>query len=89
MKKSFFVILLSLHCHIVQAVNVVFRFDDYRLCPDTLQEQLLETFIRHNIPISLAVIPCSEDSLFFTEGPYYAQLKRATEVGLIEIANMD
>ena len=86
MKRCIFVILLSLQCLIVQAVNVVFRFDDFRLCPDTLQEQLLETFVRHKIPISLAVIPCSDDKLFFTEGSYLAQLKGATETGLIEIA---
>lgn len=86
MKKIVLICIFLLHCFSIQAVEVVFRFDDFRLYPDSLQERLLKTFYYHRIPISLAVIPCSEDNLFFKDGNYLPLLMKMNSEGMAEIA---
>lgn len=75
-----------LQCLTIQAVNVVFRYDDYCMRPDSLQERLLETFYKHRIPISLAVIPYLGDNPLFEEGAYLSLLNTMNYEGLAEIA---
>ena len=87
MKKLLPLCLLLFQCLTSQAVvSVVFRFDDFLLSPDSLQENLLETFNRHNIPITLAVIPCSKDTLFFHKGKYLPLLMKMNSEGRVELA---
>jgi peptidoglycan/xylan/chitin deacetylase (PgdA/CDA1 family) len=86
MKRVLLLYVCLLQCLTIQAVNIVFRYDDYRLIPDSLQERLLETFNKHNIPISIAVVPCHNDSLLFKEGAYLSLLKTMNCEGLVEIA---
>ena len=54
-----FVSLLFMY-HRGFAVDVVFRFDDYRIVSDSLQFEVIKTFERNRIPISIGVIPFDE-----------------------------
>ena len=86
MKTVLLSCLLWLSCISVYAVDVVFRFDDFRLHSDSLQDQLLETFYYNEIPISLAVVPCSNDTLYLEGGSYLAMLRSMNSDGMAEIA---
>lgn len=41
-----------------QALNVVFRYDDPTLQPDSITQEMLVFFKEKNIPITIALIPC-------------------------------
>ena len=41
-----------------QALNVVFRYDDPTLQPDSITQEMLIFFKEKNIPITIALIPC-------------------------------
>lgn len=41
-----------------QALNVVFRYDDPTLQPDSITQEMLVYFKEKNIPITIALIPC-------------------------------
>jgi predicted deacetylase len=41
-----------------QALNVVFRYDDPTLRPDSITQEMLIFFKEKNIPITIALIPC-------------------------------
>ena len=38
-------------------IKMVFRCDDYRMRPDTLQEKIVDLFAKHNIPLNFCIIP--------------------------------
>ena len=86
MKKAIIICAFLLQCFTIQAVEVVFRFDDFQLHSDSIQQRLLETFYDHRIPISLAVIPYFNDKPFFEEGAYLSLLNTMYSEGMVEIA---
>lgn len=68
------------------SLDVVFRFDDYRLVEDSLRNELIETFSRHQIPISLAIVPYQEGRMLCTDTAGIRQLDALASEGLVEIA---
>ena len=43
------------------AVKVVFRLDDPRISYDSVHHRILELFIKNDVPLSVAVVPCTKD----------------------------
>lgn len=86
MKKIIPLLLLLFQCLTIQAVSVVFRFDDYQLVSDSIQDRLLKTFNKYDIPISLAIIPCYGDNLYFEDGTYLPLLMKMNSEGKVEVA---
>ena len=59
-KKLFFTLYLlifSIPC--INAINVVFRFDDPRLKIDSVTMRVVQLFNSKEIPLSIAVVPCN------------------------------
>ena len=88
MKKTILITsLLILLFSSSKAVDVVVRYDDYMLKPDTIQEKIVELFNKYNIPIVLGVIPCDEEeSYVIVDGDYLSLLKELNNKGVVEIA---
>ena len=38
-------------------IKMVFRCDDYWMKPDTLQEKIVDLFVKHNVPLNFCIIP--------------------------------
>ena len=49
-------------CNQIFALDVIFRYDDFRLIDDSLQNKLIEVFASENVPLHIAVIPFNRDS---------------------------
>lgn len=77
----FFFISLTLN-----AMNAVFRYDDFRLATDSLDKEMIRLFIEKNIPISLAVVPCYNDESFaINNDSFLDSLKHLVAEGQVEI----
>jgi peptidoglycan/xylan/chitin deacetylase (PgdA/CDA1 family) len=48
-------------------INIVFRFDDYKLCSTNFYDSLFYTFKKNNIPLCLGIIPFDKKGLFYNE----------------------
>ncbi|MDO4190913.1 MAG: hypothetical protein Q4D14_04415 [Bacteroidales bacterium] len=59
MRKQVFITLILLCFCIMQlhAVDVIFRYDDFRFRHNPTDSALLTLFAKHHIPITIAVIP--------------------------------
>ena len=71
------------------ALDVVFRFDDFRLREDSLQEQMLKIFEKNRIPLSIAVVPYNSDGTICYDSSYSSELavlNRLCDEGLLEVA---
>lgn len=89
-KSLFFVIAI---CSILSqttnahGVNLVFRCDDIYLLEDSFQNDLVETFTSHSVPITLGVIPCNKNRTYiYTDCAFTQNLQHHMEEGNIEIA---
>lgn len=70
----------------LNAMNVVFRYDDFRLATDSLDKEMIRLFVEKNIPISLAVVPCDADESFaINNDTFLDSLKHLVEDGKVEI----
>lgn len=80
----FFVSLFSS----VGAVDVVFRYDDFMLKNDSVNEEVVRIFQKHKIPLVLGVIPYDSSEHFVLEKnyPFMSTLKHGLANGSIELA---
>lgn len=68
------------------AVDVVFRYDDYRMVHSEFQKELVQTFVKHGIPLSLGVIPFDRrGELLIEDDADVATIKELAAKGLIEV----
>ncbi len=71
-----------------QQIKVVFRYDDFILRQDSLNESIVNTFQKYNIPLVLGVIPCDKNEQVILDNNYnyLSVLKRGVQNKSIEIA---
>ena len=81
----FFLVFLSISA---QNIKLVFRYDDFILKSDSLDEGVIRIFQKHHIPLVLGVIPCdSREKLILQENySFLPFLKKAIQDQSIEIA---
>lgn len=72
----------------VGAVDVVFRYDDFMLKNDSVNEEVVRIFQKHKIPLVLGVIPYDSSEHFVLEKnyPFMSTLKHGLANGSIELA---
>lgn len=72
----------------VGAVDVVFRYDDFMLKNDSVNEEVVRIFQKHKIPLVLGVIPYDSSGHFVLEKNYafMSTLKHGLANGSIELA---
>lgn len=84
---SYSLLLVSLESLFASNLDVVFRFDDYRLVKDSLQNELVETFARNCVPITLAVVPYDYNgNVVCSDTVGISRLNVLASEGLVEIA---
>ena len=91
MKKiifTFIVILFTLPLSYGSNIKLIFRYDDFYLKKDPINEQLVNLFIKNRIPIVLGVIPFDKEEKLMLDADYafLPVLKKGVEQNLIEIA---
>lgn len=84
----FLFIFLILPFSRVEAVKVVFRYDDFMLKNDSVNEEVVRIFQKHNIPLVLGVIPYDSAGHFVLEKNYafMSTLKHGLANGSLELA---
>ena len=60
-KKCLLTLCALLFVLSANAVKVVFRLDDPRISYDSVHHRILELFIKNDVPLSVAVVPCTKD----------------------------
>lgn len=84
--KQIFTSLFLFIALTLNAMNVVFRYDDFRLATDSLDKEMIRLFAAKNIPISLAVVPCNVDESFAIKNDTFLDsLKCLVDDGKVEI----
>ena len=69
------------------ALDVVFRYDDFKLIDDSLQNALIEVFNDEKVPLCIAVIPCTKDMQYIIEnGNALQRIKDIHTAGYLPIA---
>ena len=95
MKQYFKVILITsllLISSSISALNVVLRYDDPTLQADSVTYEMLTFLAEHNIPITLAVIPCdaNEEYILPTDSNWIKLLKADNvEIALHGLTHQD
>jgi len=87
--KTIFLLLLCFSAYSFgNKLQVVFRYDDFTLRKDSINEQVVTTFNRNHIPLVLGVIPCDSSENFILQKNYYffPVLKSGIKKQSIEIA---
>lgn len=66
--------------------RIVFRIDDFKFINNPLQNEILQCFVRHNIPLSVGFVPFSEkdEVIFDMDEELFGQWKIWEEQGLLE-----
>ena len=80
-----FVTIMSIaHC---LALDIIFRYDDFRLQEDSLQDEMIEMFAEENIPLHIAVIPYNQDTTpILEESESVKRVKVLQQQGILQIA---
>lgn len=89
MKKILFVIAVFCSLSIQsQSLKVVFRYDDFILKSDSLDEKIVSIFQKYRVSLVLAVIPCNkkETPILETNYSFLPTLKNGIHNNSIEIA---
>ena len=69
------------------ALDIVFRYDDFRLKEDSLQDCLVETFAAEELPLHIAVIPYNQDTTpILQERTSVERVKELQNQGILQIA---
>lgn len=88
--NNYFLFCFFFICSIVNSQNtqIVFRYDDFRLKEDILDERIIKLFQKYQIPLTLGIIPCDQNEMIMFEPnyPFLPELKRAVANGSVEIA---
>jgi len=82
---SFILFCLPLNA---QNIKLVFRYDDFTLKSDSLDEAVVRIFQQHHIPLVLGIIPCdSNEKMILEKGyPFLSFLKKGVQEQSVEIA---
>jgi len=82
---SFFILSSSLGA---QDIKLVFRYDDYTLKNDSINEEVVRLFKKHHVPLVLGVIPCDSKEKMILQKDYalLTTLKIVVQNQTIEIA---
>jgi len=81
------ILTILLVCNKLWALDVLFRYDDYYLRNDKIQNDVVDLFANMDIPLHIAVIPCGIDSTFIVQdGPYLTRLKELQGQGRLLVA---
>jgi len=71
----------------ISALDIVFRYDDFRLKTDSLQDKMIEVFASEQVPLHIAVIPYNQDTTpILQEGASVERVKELQRQGILQIA---
>jgi Predicted deacetylase len=88
--KFIFTLVFSIFCVSLNSQNIqlVFRYDDFRLVNDSTNEKVVRLLHKYSIPVTLGVIPCDQNENLKIDKDYKFQkeLKEWVHDGSIEIA---
>lgn len=90
--KYLLVTILIIISSNISALNVVLRYDDPTLQPDSVTYEMLTFLAENNVPITLAVIPCdeNEDYILPTDSNWMKLLKADNvEIALHGLTHQD
>lgn len=86
-RYCFLFALLFAFVNCVFAINVIFRYDDFKLIDDSIQNSLVELFAVEKVPLHIAVIPFNKDSSMCLEKcEAVERVKELQKRGILQIA---
>lgn len=87
-KLILYIFFLFLSISSYGEIKLIFRYDDFILRKDSLNEKLVDLFIQNNVPLVLGVIPADDDEqlILAKDYVYLLVLKNAEKKGKVEIA---
>ena len=89
-KVYYLICFIILSCYNLPAQNttIVFRYDDFLLQNDSLNEEVVHLFQKYHIPLVIGVIPCNSNEKIISEPDYrlFPELQRVVNNGTVEIA---
>lgn len=69
------------------ALDIIFRYDDFRLQEDSLQDEMIEMFAKENIPLHIAIIPYNQDTTPILQNcQSFEHVKELQRHGILKIA---
>lgn len=69
------------------ALDIIFRYDDFRLQEDSLQDEMIEMFAEENIPLHIAIIPYNQDTTPILQNcQSFEHVKELQRHGILKIA---
>ena len=85
---SFFLFYIFGSALYANQLKIVFRYDDFTLRNDLLNENVVRMFHKHHIPLVLGVIPCNnnEDINLQPNYSFLSKLKVSVQSGYVEVA---
>lgn len=87
MKKILTILLLSAGILQINALDIIFRYDDYRFEDDAFQNQMIEVFAEEQVPLHIAVIPYRQDTTaILQDGFAVERTKQLQREGILQIA---
>ena len=86
MKKVIYIVSMMVMVVPGWGLDVVFRYDDYRLHEDSLQERLIEVFAEEQVPLHIAVVPYDTDSTPILEEKSVERVRELVNEGILQIA---
>jgi Predicted deacetylase len=83
-----FVVICGCFSAKAQNIQLVFRYDDFRLVNDSTNEKVIRLLQKYDIPVTLGVIPCDANEQFKMDKDYrfLNELKGLVNNGSVEIA---
>lgn len=89
--KKLFILLTSIFIFqtvVSENINIVFRYDDFRLVNDSTNEKVVRFLLKERIPVVLGVIPCDDNETLVLDKDYrfLPYLKEHISDGSVEIA---
>lgn len=87
MNRFLFTLTILLVAVQMYALDVVFRYDDFRLIDNDFQNQLIEVFAKEQVPLHIAIIPFNQDSTpCIQKGASLNRVKELHHQGVLQIA---
>ena len=89
MNNNRLIVIVTALCFVqmISALDVVFRYDDFRLREDSLQDEMIEIFAEEHMPLHIAVIPYNQDTTpILQEGESLERVKELQQQGILQIA---
>ena len=87
MKRLYILFVIGFSSYKCFALDIVFRYDDFRLKEDSLQDEMIEMFAKEHIPLHIAIIPYNQDTIPILQNcQSFEHVKELQRHGILKIA---